>query len=46
MEFILVPTTAELAIQYLRPVVGAALLVFFLGFGWLRLAVRLRKVRS
>ena len=45
MEFILVPTTAELAIPDLRLIVGGALLVVFLAFGWLRSAIRLRKAR-
>ncbi len=46
MEFILVPTTAEYAIPDLRLVVGGALLIFFLGLGWLRSAVKLRRANS
>ena len=46
MEFILVPTSAELAIPDLRLLVGGALLIIFLGFGWFRSAVQLRKVNS
>jgi len=46
MEFVLVPTSAELAIPDLRLVVGGALLVIFLGFGWLRSAMRLRRADS
>jgi len=46
MEFVLVPTSAELAIPDLRLVVGGALLVIFLGFGWLRSAMRVRRAES
>lgn len=43
MQLFLVPVTPELAIPDLRLVVGGALLVLFLGLGWLRSAVRLRR---
>lgn len=43
MEFILVPTSAELAVPDLRLVVGGALGIAFLGIGWLRSAMRLRR---
>jgi len=43
MEMILVPTTAEMAVPDLRLVVGGALLVIFLGLGWFRSAMRLRR---
>ena len=43
MQIVLVPATAELAIPDLRLVVGGALLVIFLGCGWLRSAMRVRR---
>lgn len=43
MQFILVPATAEMAVPDLRLVVGGALLVAFLGLGWLRSAMRCRR---
>ncbi len=43
MQFILVPTTAEMAVPDLRLVVGGTLLVIFLGVGWLRSALRSRR---
>jgi hypothetical protein len=46
MEIVLVPATAELAIPDLRLVVGGVLLVLFLGCGWLRSAMRLRRAYS
>jgi len=46
MEFILVPTSAELAIPDLRLVVGGVLLMIFLGLGWLRSAMRVRRAGS
>jgi len=46
MEFILVPTSAELAIPDLRLIVGGALWMIFLGLGWLRSAMRVRRAES
>lgn len=46
MEFVIVPTTPELAIPDLRLVVGGMLLIVFLGCGWLRSAIRLRRAQS
>ena len=46
MEFVLVPATAEMAVPDLRLVVGGALLIIFLGCGWLRSALRLRRAYS
>jgi hypothetical protein len=40
MEFILVPTSAEMAIPDLRPIVGGALAILFLGLGWFRSVMR------
>jgi hypothetical protein len=46
MEFVLVGTSAELAVPDLRLVVGGGLLIVFLGCGWLRAAIRLRRAHS
>jgi len=46
MEFVLVPTSAEMAVPDLRLVVGGTLLIIFLGCGWLRSAMRLRREDS
>jgi len=46
MEIVLVPATAELAFPDLRLVVGGTLLIIFLGCGWLRSAMRLRREDS
>ncbi len=46
MEIILVPTSAEVAVPDLRPIVGGGLLLLFLGLGWLRSATRLRRAHS
>lgn len=46
MQFVLVPATAEMAVPDLRVVVGGALLVIFLGVGWLRSAMRTRRAGS
>ncbi|MEW6444385.1 MAG: hypothetical protein AB1640_25900 [bacterium] len=46
MEFILVPTSAEMAVPDLRLLVGGALLILFLGIGWLRSAVRGGRTRA
>jgi hypothetical protein len=43
MQLVLVPVAPELAIPDLRLVVGGALLVLFLGFGWLHSGVRFRR---
>ncbi len=46
MEFVLVPATSEMAVPDLRLLVGGTLLIIFLGFGWLRSAMRVRRADS